>query len=149
MLFHKVMRFVLSVLGVLVVMTLAHKAAAQDVVNEVVLQVNSERQTQEIQGVALDSRLTQIAQRYANDMLKRGYFSHTSPEGLSMRGRLVAGGVRPGWAGENIARGQRDADAVMKSWMNSAGHRRNILNGKFQRVGVGRAGDIWVQVFTN
>ncbi len=116
---------------------------------EVCGHVNKERTGRKVGGIRLDSQLSRVAQAFAEDMHRRGYFSHESPSGSTMSSRLKNAGVEYGWAGENIARGQDDSQEVVEDWMNSSGHRRNILNSKFNKLGVGRAGSIWVQIFTD
>lgn len=92
--------------------------------------------------------LIKAAQRHADDMSRKGYFSHTSKDGRSWVTRIrVAGWKQP--AGENIARGYDNAAEVMTGWMNSPSHRRNIVDCKFRCIGVGytAAGGYWVQDF--
>lgn len=93
--------------------------------------------------------LGRVAQAHACDMARRGYFSHTSPDGRGMMARAQQAGLTGYCAmGENIAKGQPDVPSVMASWMRSTGHRRNILDGGFTHVGFGRApGAHWVQLF--
>jgi uncharacterized protein YkwD len=96
----------------------------------------------------LRPKLNQAAQRHARDMSRQHYFSHTSANGTSWITRIR----RTGWTepgGENIARGYDNARAVTSAWMNSPGHRRNILNCQFRNLGVGfvRSGHYWVQDF--
>lgn len=82
-------------------------------------------------------------------MAERGYFGHTTPEGVTFRERILTAGFSNPGTGENIARGQSDARQVMASWMASEGHRANILNCEFSRVGVGVDVDgmYWTQDF--
>ena len=84
-------------------------------------------------------------------MVKRNYFSHTSPDGTTFVTRAKAAGYTSP-IGENIAWGYRTPEAVMTAWMNSPGHRANILNCKAKAVGVGLARKAdgtpyWTQVF--
>lgn len=99
--------------------------------------------------LVLDSKLSRVAQAHAEDMLKRDYFSHESPEGETMSDRIENAGVVWQAIGENIARGQKTEDEVMKAWIGSRGHRKNILGRGFGKIGIGRADDYWVQVFTD
>ena len=99
----------------------------------------------------VDSRLTTAAQLHSQDMAKRNYFSHTSLDGRSPWDRIRAQGYAYG-SGENIAAGYATPEAVMKGWMNSSGHRKNILNcsSKAIGVGVGKGGSYgiyWTQDF--
>ncbi|MNH43142.1 Cysteine-rich secretory protein family protein [compost metagenome] len=75
------------------------------------------------------------------------YFSHTSPTYGSPFDMMRSFGVKYSYAGENIASGQRTPQEVMTAWMNSAGHRANILNGNFTKIGVGYVNGEWVQMF--
>ncbi|WP_344883656.1 CAP domain-containing protein [Allokutzneria multivorans] len=110
--------------------------------------VNQARAEAGCSALRIDERLANAAQRHSSDMAERNYFSHTSPDGASFDDRARAAGYpRPG--GENIAKGQRSAEQVMESWMQSSGHRANILNCRFTALGVGldTRGWVWTQVF--
>lgn len=96
----------------------------------------------------LNSKLSKAAQKHANDMSKYDYFSHTSRNGTSWSKRIEKAGYKnPG--GENIAMGFPTALEVVQAWLDSPGHRRNILDCHFKKIGVGYAtnGDYWVQDF--
>ena len=119
---------------------------------QVVRLVNQERAAAGLGSLASDSQLTAVAQRKAEDMAKNGYFSHTSPTYGSAFDMLKAAGISYRTAGENIAKGQKTAETVMNGWMNSSGHRANILSSGYTRIGVGYAVDgsgtpYWVQIF--
>lgn len=93
-------------------------------------------------------RLTRSARRHANDMAERNYFSHTSRNGTQWWQRIKrADDPRP--AGENIAYGYSTARGVVRAWMRSPSHRRNIVDCDFRAIGVGFNGDgkYWVQDF--
>ena len=92
--------------------------------------------------LVVDDRLAEAAQGHSTDMSDRDYFSHTSPEGETFADRIIEAGY-PSPAAENIARGQRSAEQVMEAWMNSDGHRRNILNCEYVAIGVGLDTDGW------
>lgn len=96
----------------------------------------------------VDLRLAASAQGHAEDMSDNGYFSHTSQDGREFDDRIRAEG-HPSPGGENIAAGQETADEVVAAWMESPGHRRNILDCSFTSIGVGYDpdGDHWVQNF--
>lgn len=83
--------------------------------------------------------------------MSRDYFSHTSPDGSDPGDRVTAAGYRWSTYGENIAKGQSSPASVMDSWMNSPGHRANIVNCAFKEIGVGKqdssGGPVWTQVF--
>lgn len=111
--------------------------------------VNRSRAAKGRASLKLDAALSRVAQKHAEDMAKQGYFSHESPDGGTMVTRLEAAGLEYGYAGENIARGQETVVDVMESWMNSSGHRKNILNPNFKKIGIGLYDEHWVQVFTD
>jgi uncharacterized protein YkwD len=115
---------------------------------EVVRLSNAERSDAGCGALRPDTRLAQAAGAHSADMALRDYFSHTSPEGLTFVDRTRAAGY-PSPGGENIAWGQRTPAAVVQDWMNSPGHRRNILNCDFTTIGVGfdSRGNYWTQVF--
>ncbi len=117
---------------------------------EVVALVNAERATAGCGPVASDAGLAGVARAHSADMRDRGYFSHTTPEGLSPWDRAAAAGVS-GASAENIAQGYGDAASVMAGWMDSPGHRANILDCSNTRLGVGVAqgpgGPWWTQLF--
>ncbi|MFJ7957943.1 CAP domain-containing protein [Streptomyces sp. NPDC096319] len=117
---------------------------------EVVRLVNMERAKVGCSPVRVNSQLTALAGAFSADMAARGFFDHTDPDGDTPWARAEQAGVT-GMGGENIARGQVDAAAVMASWMNSDGHRANILNCDFTTLGVGvtfgDGGPWWTQDF--
>jgi uncharacterized protein YkwD len=116
---------------------------------DVCILVNQERAHRGLPAVKFDSRLSRVAQKFAVDMVIHNYFSHESPSGGTMHSRMVAEGVPFGWAGENIAKGHRDAQEVMQGWMNSPGHRSNILHPKYRKIGIGLDNRTWVQEFSD
>lgn len=127
--------------------TVSAQAAAEA---EVLRLVNVERAKIGCTPVAADSALTGLAEAFSGDMAARGFFDHTDPDGATPWDRAAKAGVT-GLGGENIARGQTDAAAVMEAWMNSPGHRANILNCDFKTLGVGvhmaSGGPWWTQDF--
>lgn len=113
---------------------------------------NSERKSAGFGRLILDSQLSKLARMKAEDMAKKGYFSHTSPTYGSAFDMMKKYGVSYRTAGENIAKGQKTPEAVMNGWMNSSGHRANILSSTYTHIGVGYAKDskgntYWVQIF--
>ncbi|MFE6870413.1 CAP domain-containing protein [Kitasatospora sp. NPDC057692] len=118
---------------------------------QVVGLVNVQRSQAGCGPLSADSRLATAAQVHSDDMADRNFFDHASPEGTHADQRIEAAGYRWSTWGENIARGQKDPAAVMESWMNSPGHRANILNCSFKQIGVGvrtgSGGPWWTQVF--
>jgi uncharacterized protein YkwD len=109
--------------------------------------VNIERAEQGREPLKYNAALETAAQLHAEDMVENDYFSHASQDGRSFSDRADDAGYTGFPGGENIAAGQRSAEQVMNSWMNSDGHRRNILNGDFDEIGVGLHNNHWVQVF--
>lgn len=96
--------------------------------------------------LAWDARTAAVARDHSGDMLRRGYFSHTSPEGVDPFERLRAAGVAYSAAAENIAYGARNGEEAFRQWYGSRGHRRNMLNCHYTRHGVGVVGDRWTHV---
>ncbi|MFF8637027.1 CAP domain-containing protein [Streptomyces pilosus] len=99
-----------------------------------------------------DARLTEAAQAHSADMVARDFYSHTAPDGSGPLDRATAAGAARRTVGENIACGQRSPAEVVEGWLNSPGHRANILAPGFTHIGVGfagggRAGTYWTQLF--
>lgn len=119
---------------------------------DVVELTNRERGRARLAPLAVDRWLTAAAQAHSADMVARDFYSHTSPEGTQPWDRAAAAGSRRRTIGENIACGQRSAAEVVEGWMNSPGHRANILKPDFTHIGVGfvgggRTGTYWTQLF--
>lgn len=117
-------------------------AYAQQVVNL----VNAERAKAGLSPLQLDLKVTQAAQVRAKEI--KTSFSHTRPDGRSCFTTLDEAGAAYRGAGENIAIGQKTPEQVMNDWMNSPGHKANILNPNFKYIGVGIDGSAWTQLFT-
>ena len=136
-------------------------ANAEQAESDVFDMVNEERTAAGVNPLSWSDALYELAKAHSNDMCDRGFFSHVNPEGEDPSGRGRAGhagtytfnpcvpdpffGV-----GENIAMGQTSAQQVMDGWMNSPGHRANILNGSYTHIGVGLCsgcGTHWTQCF--
>ncbi|MET9956862.1 sigma-70 family RNA polymerase sigma factor [Streptomyces sp. NPDC006339] len=112
--------------------------------------VNTERARAGCGPLTANSLLTRAAQGHSEDMAARNFFDHTNPDGDGPGERVTATGYRWSTYGENIAKGQRTPAQVMDSWMNSPGHRANILNCDFREIGIGihtDGGPYWTQVF--
>ncbi len=120
---------------------------ASSVVKQVADLVNQERAKAGLKPVVLDASLNKVAQAKAADMSSNHYFDHTSPTYGSPFDMMKQFGVSFMTAGENIAMGQKTADEVMTQWMNSEGHRQNIMNPSFTKIGVGFVNGYWVQEF--
>ncbi|MBR6796389.1 MAG: LysM peptidoglycan-binding domain-containing protein [Clostridia bacterium] len=116
---------------------------------QVLALTNKYRTAQGLSPLTLDSSISNAAQAKADDMAKNNYFSHTSPTYGSPSDLLNSFGISWRFSGENIAKGFYDAESVLTAWMNSAGHRANILNSSFTKLGVGynSKGGYWVQEF--
>jgi len=116
---------------------------------EVVRLVNEERTKNGLKPLTYDWELGRVARIKSQDMRDNKYFSHTSPTYGSPFQMMKSFGIRYRSAGENIARGQRTPKAVVDAWMNSSGHRANILNSSFTHIGVGYVsnGNYWTQMF--
>jgi uncharacterized protein YkwD len=127
--------------------TVSREAAAEA---EVLRLVNVERAQAGCSPVAANSALADLAGDFSDAMAEQGFFDHTDPSGATPWDRAEKAGIT-NLGGENIARGQADAQAVMDSWMNSPGHRANILNCDFKTLGVGvhfgSGGPWWTQNF--
>lgn len=108
--------------------------------DEVTSLINQERAKAGCAAVRTDERIRTASRAHSADMAKQNYFSHTGKDGSSFVDRMArAGYPRNSAGGENIAMGYGSAAAVVKGWMNSEGHKRNILNCSFKAVGNGLA----------
>lgn len=113
---------------------------------------NAQRRSAGCQPLSVDDTLTAVAQAHSADMARRGFFDHVNPDGRSPFDRMTAAGYRYRMAAENIAAGYRSPQQVVDGWMNSPGHRRNILNCGLTEIGIGYAtgggyGVYWTQDF--
>jgi len=117
--------------------------------SQVVELTNQERANHGLEPLEIDPQLSEVAEAKSNDMAENGYFSHNSPTYGSPFDMMHSFGVDYQTAGENIARGQSTAQQVVDGWMNSPGHRENILNPDFTHIGVGydEDGNFWTQQF--
>ena len=114
---------------------------------EMFTMVNSERTKQGIGGVIFNEQLAQVGRDHCEDIFRRGYFSHYTPEGLSPFDRMINAGITFNFAGENLALAP-DARLAMQGLMNSRGHKENILSPNFGKLGVGVIdGGIYGQMF--
>lgn len=107
--------------------------------NEVVSLINAERSKAGLSPLTKQSQLTAAARLHSQDMACNDFFSHTSPTTGSPFDRIAAQGYSYSWAGENIAAGYGSAAALVQGWMNSPGHKANILSENFTQIGVGYA----------
>jgi uncharacterized protein YkwD len=133
----------------------AMPASADSFEDRVLDLANQERASRGLAPLALSAELQSAARGYAGAMASGGFFSHNGPDGSTPRSRIEAAGYH-GWSffAENIAAGQGSPEAVMASWMNSEGHRKNLLDPRAKEIGIGhvfaggtRYGHFWVQNF--
>lgn len=117
--------------------------------SQVIQLVNNARKNNGLSPLKVDPALVKMANMKAQDMLNNNYFSHTSPTYGSPFDMMNKLGISYTAAGENIAEGQTSATKVMTDWMNSPGHRANILNKQYTYIGVGHTSNknFWVQEF--
>lgn len=117
--------------------------------NEVIRLVNEIRMEHGLQALTANWELSRVARYKSQDMVDHRYFSHTSPTYGTPFQMIKAFGLSYRTAGENIAYGQSTPQAVVNAWMNSSGHRANILNSSYTQIGVGYAenGHYWTQMF--
>ena len=118
-------------------------------VQQVIDLTNAQRSKNGLPALKADSQLSGVAQKKSVDMQQNNYFSHTSPTYGSPFDMMRDFGVTYKSAGENIAQGQRTPQEVVNAWMNSEGHRKNILSANFTHIGVGyeKSGNHWTQMF--
>ncbi len=126
--------------------------AVKSIEKEVLELVNQERRNNGLQPLRGNWELARVARYKSEDMKRSNYFSHTSPTYGSPFDMLKSFRISYSAAGENIAAGQKTAREVMNSWMNSPGHRANILSPNFTELGVGYAEGgsqrtYWTQMF--
>jgi uncharacterized YkwD family protein len=125
----------------------AYKLSAYE--QKVVDLTNQQRVKNGLPALKVDLSLSKVAREKSSDMQKNNYFSHTSPSYGSPFDMMKKFGITYKTAGENIAKGQRSPEEVVNAWMNSAGHRQNILSSNFTHIGVGHVanGNYWTQQF--
>jgi uncharacterized YkwD family protein len=116
---------------------------------QVVDLTNQERAKNGLPALKVDLELSKVAREKSSDMQRNNYFSHTSPTYGSPFDMMKQFGITYKAAGENIAKGQRSPEEVVNAWMNSEGHRKNILSANFTHIGVGYVaeGNYWTQQF--
>ena len=129
-------------------MTAAHAdepdAAGSDVV---VAMVNEERDSAGCSPVTVDDRLSSAAQDHSQDQADRGVMTHTGSDGSTSGERATRAGYRWSKIAENVASGTTSAERAMDMWMESSGHRENVLNCAYRHIGVAEVGGYWTQIF--
>lgn len=117
--------------------------------SEVIRLTNEARKQNGLAPLSTNWELSRVARYKSQDMVDKRYFSHTSPTYGSPFDMMKSFGISYRAAGENIAYGQRTPQEVVTAWMNSPGHRANILNASFTQIGVGyvASGNYWTQMF--
>ncbi|MGD6778084.1 CAP domain-containing protein [Sutcliffiella horikoshii] len=123
--------------------------AVSEFEKKVVELTNAEREKQGLAPLELDVELSKVAKDKSKDMQQNNYFSHNSPTHGSPFDMMKKYGIQYNTAGENIAQGQQSPEEVVNAWMNSEGHRANIMNENFTHIGVGHVeeGNYWTQMF--
>ncbi|MFB6831215.1 CAP domain-containing protein [Streptomyces hydrogenans] len=127
-----------------------HDNGQASAADQVLALVNTERAKAGCGALTANATLARAAQGHSDDMAARDFFDHTNPDGDGPGERVTAAGYPWSTYGENIAMGQTTPEQVMEAWMNSPGHRANILNCDFKELGVGvhtDGGPYWTQVF--
>ena len=126
-----------------------NESSVSDYEKRVVELVNEIRVENGLSPLTLNSKLSNVARLKSQDMKDKNYFSHTSPTYGSPFDMMKQFGISYRSAGENIAMGYATPEAVVNGWMNSPGHRANILNSSFKQIGVGyvAGGNYWTQMF--
>lgn len=109
--------------------------------------VNDHRQGVGCPRLQWSSAVATVAQGHSQDMVDRGYFAHTDPDGVTAANRLQNAGIAYSGMGENLANGFSTGASVLTAWLNSSGHRANIENCQFTLHGVGLVGTHWTHVF--
>ena len=119
----------------------------EEMTAEVARLVNAHRARAGCAPLEWDAAAAQAAQSHSDDMARRGYFNHVSPDGVNVGTRVRTAGGSWRAIAENIASGQPTASAVVQGWLASSGHRANIENCRYTRHGVGHRAGLWTHVF--
>jgi uncharacterized protein YkwD len=128
--------------------------AQSDFQAQLLQMLNAERQKIGAPPLRISSQLAQAAQRHADDMAKNNFLSHEGSDGSTMESRIQETGYAFSAIAENVAGGQPTPESVIQTWLNSSGHRRNMLNPEYTEIGIGYATNsssqythYWTQVF--
>ncbi len=130
----------------------AQESSFDDWSKQILELTNAEREKNGLNPLEWDDSLAELAKSHCNDMIEREYFAHNTPDGKTPFERMREAGISYWSAGENIAAGQHSPEAAFEAWMNSEGHKKNILNKDFEHMGVsvvkgGKYGIYWAQEF--
>ncbi|HEY9619334.1 MAG TPA: CAP domain-containing protein [Crinalium sp.] len=115
----------------------APTSTGSSLIDQVVSLTNQFRQQNGLQPLSANGTLNSVALKHSQNMANQDFFSHTEPDGSQPWDRMTAAGYSWSAAGENIAGGQQTAQEVFNAWVNSSGHRANMLNPNFREIGVG------------
>ena len=110
---------------------------SSQLINQVLELTNAERANAGLNPLTLNTKLSQAAEGHSDSMANDDFFSHTGANGSSVGARVQDTGYQYSTVGENIAAGQTTAEEVVQGWMNSPGHRANILNANYTEIGLG------------
>lgn len=130
----------------------AQESEFEDWAKQILTLTNAERARRNVPPLKWSDSLAELGQKHCDDMISRSFFAHENPDGETPFDRMKKAGISYWVAGENIAAGQYSPEAAMTSWMNSAGHMKNIMNPDFEYLGVavrkgGKYGIYWAQEF--
>ncbi|UQW96209.1 CAP domain-containing protein [Rummeliibacillus sp. G93] len=127
----------------------SNATSASQFEKQVITLTNAERAKEGLPALQADTKLMGSAKAKSKDMADKNYFDHTSPTYGSPFDQMKSLGITYKSAGENIAKGQKTPEEVVKAWMNSEGHRANIMNKNYTHIGVGydAKGNVWTQQF--
>ena len=120
--------------------------SADPAIREFVRLVNAKRLAAGCPKLKWDDRIAAVAQEHSRDMVSRNFFSHTNPDGMDPFERLKESNLPYSAAAEDLALGPRTGKEVYDSWLKSPEHRRNMLDCRYTRHGVGRAGNRWTHI---
>ena len=144
--------FWIAIINIFIAFSSVTQASEYDA--ELLTLTNAKRQNAGLPALRLSSQLGQVAQNHAEDMAINNYFSHIGLNGSQLSERVEAIGYDFSYVGENISAGRTTPLDTIQGWMNSQGHRENILNPNYTEIGFGYAyspsseyGHYWVQVF--
>lgn len=120
----------------------------KQVERNILTSINAQRNANGLRKLQLNAKLSRAAQKHADDMTRRGYFSHTAPDGTRPLARVTKVGYKGCLVAENLSYSWKSVDLAMADWMRSSGHRSNVLHPQFKEVGIGIGpNNLFVTVF--